>query len=99
MALTPAIDSPRVGLLGVGLGSAMAHRLLSEGIKVVAWDRDPSHVRDLEERGAEAASSADEVVSSEVAASGRGAYLACVWRLTCSRGSPRERLLGGPAVE
>jgi 3-hydroxyisobutyrate dehydrogenase len=43
----------RVGLLGVGLmGSAMAHRLLDQDIEVVAWDRHPEQVADLEERGA-----------------------------------------------
>ena len=58
-----ASDS-RVGLLGVGLmGSAMAHRLLNQGIPVVAWDRDPSHVQDLKSRGADIASGARDVVS------------------------------------
>lgn len=58
-------SSPRVGLLGVGLmGSAMAHRLLNQGVPVVAWDRDPSHVQDLERRGAAAAGSADDVVGA-----------------------------------
>ena len=34
-------EKVRVGLLGIGLmGSAMAHRLLAQGIGVVAWDRD-----------------------------------------------------------
>jgi 3-hydroxyisobutyrate dehydrogenase len=43
----------RVGLLGVGLmGSAMAHRLLDQGIEVVAWDRNPEKVAALVERGA-----------------------------------------------
>jgi len=43
----------RVGLLGVGLmGSAMAHRLLDQGIEVVAWNRSPEQVTALEERGA-----------------------------------------------
>ncbi len=56
--------SPRVGLLGVGLmGSAMAHRLLNEGIPVVAWDADPGHVQALGQRGADIADSASEVVS------------------------------------
>ncbi len=54
----------RVGLLGVGLmGSAMAHRLLDEGIQVVAWDREPGHVQALGQRGVDIASSAGEVVS------------------------------------
>ncbi len=43
----------RVGLLGVGLmGSAMARRLLDQGIEVVAWNRSPEQVTALEERGA-----------------------------------------------
>ncbi len=43
----------RVGLLGVGLmGSAMAHRLLDQGIEVVAWNRNPEQVAALEKRGA-----------------------------------------------
>ncbi len=53
----------RVGLLGVGLmGSAMAHRLLDEGIQVVAWDRDASHVQGLGQRGADIAGAAGDVV-------------------------------------
>jgi 3-hydroxyisobutyrate dehydrogenase len=54
----------RVGLLGVGLmGSAMAHRLLNEGIDVVAWDRDATHVQELGPRGADIAGSASDLVS------------------------------------
>ena len=57
-------EKVRVGLLGVGLmGSAMAHRLLERGIAVIAWDRDPGHVRALEGRGGEAAKAPREVVS------------------------------------
>ena len=53
----------RVGLLGVGLmGSAMAHRLLDQGIEVVAWDRNPEQVTALEERGARRADQPAEVV-------------------------------------
>ena len=56
-------SATRVGLLGVGLmGSAMTHRLLSEGFPVVVWDRDQSHVEPLGARGAEIASSANELV-------------------------------------
>jgi 3-hydroxyisobutyrate dehydrogenase len=54
----------RVGLLGVGLmGSAMGHRLLDQGIEVVAWDHNPEHARVLEERGAKRAESPSGVVS------------------------------------
>jgi 3-hydroxyisobutyrate dehydrogenase len=53
----------RVGLLGVGLmGSAMAHRLLDQGIPVIAWDRDGGQVRALADRGAVKASGPGEVV-------------------------------------
>jgi 3-hydroxyisobutyrate dehydrogenase len=57
-------EKVRVGLLGVGLiGSAMAHRLLDRGIAVIAWDRDPEHLRALEARGGEPAEGPSEVVS------------------------------------
>jgi len=53
----------RVGLLGVGLmGSAMAHRLLDQGIEVVAWDRNPEQVTAVEGRGAKRADEPAEVV-------------------------------------
>ncbi|MBV9336342.1 MAG: NAD(P)-dependent oxidoreductase [Solirubrobacterales bacterium] len=55
----------RVGLLGTGLmGTAIAHRLLDQGVTVVAWDRERDHVQPLAARGAEVASAAAEVVSS-----------------------------------
>jgi 3-hydroxyisobutyrate dehydrogenase len=55
----------RVGLLGTGLmGTAMAHRLLSEGVAVIAWDRSPDHVQPLAERGAQVGRTAGEVVSN-----------------------------------
>jgi 3-hydroxyisobutyrate dehydrogenase len=57
-------EKVRVGLLGVGLmGSAMARRLLDRGIAVIAWDRDPDHVRALEGRGCEPAEGPSDVVS------------------------------------
>jgi 3-hydroxyisobutyrate dehydrogenase len=53
----------RVGLLGVGLmGSAMGHRLLDQGIDVVAWNRSPERVIALEERGARRADGPAEAV-------------------------------------
>jgi 3-hydroxyisobutyrate dehydrogenase len=53
----------RVGLLGVGLmGSAMAHRLLVQGIEVIAWDRNPEKVAAVEERGAKRGDEPAEVV-------------------------------------
>lgn len=61
---TTAETTARVGLLGVGLmGSAMAQRLLNEGIHVVVWDRDPERVQALGQRGADVADSAGDVVS------------------------------------
>ncbi len=55
----------RVGLLGTGLmGTAMAHRLLNQGVAVVAWDMQRDHVQPLAERGAVVASTAGEVVHS-----------------------------------
>jgi 3-hydroxyisobutyrate dehydrogenase len=54
----------RVGLLGIGLmGTAMAHRLLDQGIPVIAWDRQSEHAEPLLERGADVAGSAGELVS------------------------------------
>jgi 3-hydroxyisobutyrate dehydrogenase len=41
----------------------MAHRLLNEGTRVVAWDRDAGHVEGLRQRGANIAGSAREVVA------------------------------------
>jgi 3-hydroxyisobutyrate dehydrogenase len=56
-------NDSRVGVLGTGLmGTAMAHRLLNQGISIIAWDRQPEHARALAERGADVASSAQEVV-------------------------------------
>ena len=53
-----------MGLLGVGLmGSAMAHRLLEQGITVVAWDRDSEHLRGLEGSGGKSLKGPGEVVS------------------------------------
>jgi 3-hydroxyisobutyrate dehydrogenase len=53
----------RVGLIGVGLmGSAMAHRLLDQGMEVIAWDRNPEQAGALEERGAKRAETPSEVV-------------------------------------
>jgi 3-hydroxyisobutyrate dehydrogenase len=46
------------------MGTAMAHRLLNQGVAVIAWDRQTDHVQPLAERGAEVASTAGEVVSS-----------------------------------
>jgi 3-hydroxyisobutyrate dehydrogenase len=56
-------EQVRVGILGVGLmGSAMAGRLLDQGIAVIAWDRNPERARGLEARGATAAKEPAEVL-------------------------------------
>jgi 3-hydroxyisobutyrate dehydrogenase len=61
----PNENNLRVGLLGVGLmGSAMAGRLLDQGIAVTAWDRDSEHAHALEGRGGESAQKPSDVVSS-----------------------------------
>jgi len=59
-----AQEQVRVGILGIGLmGSAMAGRLLDQGIAVTAWDRNPEHARALEDRGATAAKEPVDVLS------------------------------------
>lgn len=58
------MSNVRVGLLGVGLmGSAMAHRLLAQGIAVTAWNRSPEPLLELEGRGAQAARRPGEAVA------------------------------------
>jgi len=44
------------------MGSAMGHRLLHQGIEVIAWDHTPEHARALEEGGAERAENPSGVV-------------------------------------
>jgi 3-hydroxyisobutyrate dehydrogenase len=57
-------SNSRVGFFGTGLmGSAVGGRLLSQGIEVVAWDQDASHLHRLRDRGAEVADSEGEVLS------------------------------------
>lgn len=54
----------RVGLLGVGLmGSPMGHRLLAQGMEVVAWDREAEHLAGLAKKGARTARTPAEVPS------------------------------------
>jgi 3-hydroxyisobutyrate dehydrogenase len=56
-------EQVRVGILGVGLmGSAMAGRLLDQGVAVVAWDRESEHARTLEDRGATSVKEPAEVL-------------------------------------
>ena len=40
----------------------MAHRLLDEGLTVIAWDRNPEHIRDLSARGGQPAETPGDVV-------------------------------------
>jgi 3-hydroxyisobutyrate dehydrogenase len=63
MSGDPGHGKVRVGLLGIGLmGSAMAHRLLGQGLGVIAWDRDAEHARLLQSRGAQLAENPSDVV-------------------------------------
>ena len=63
MTTQPPEQQARVGLIGLSLmGSAMAHRLLDQGLAVIAWDRNAEHVRELEDRGGEPAKTPAEVV-------------------------------------
>jgi 3-hydroxyisobutyrate dehydrogenase len=56
-------EQVRVGILGIGLmGSAMAGRLLDQGIAVIAWDRNSEHARALADRGATVAKEPAEVL-------------------------------------
>jgi len=68
MSADASQEKVRVGLLGIGLmGSAMARRLLGQGIGVVAWDRNHEHARALEGEGAAPADApADAVGRAEV---------------------------------
>lgn len=61
-------EKVRVGLLGVGLmGSAMAHRLLDQGLEVTAWDRDAEHLHALRERGAQTPAEPADVLDGATA--------------------------------
>ncbi|HET6506970.1 MAG TPA: NAD(P)-binding domain-containing protein [Baekduia sp.] len=52
-----------VAVLGTGLmGTAMAHRMLDQGLAVVVWDRAIDHARPLAGRGAEVVATAAEAV-------------------------------------
>jgi 3-hydroxyisobutyrate dehydrogenase len=56
-------EKVRVGIIGVGLmGAAMGHRLLDQGVELVAWSRHPEHLEPLRERGAEGVGSPEDVV-------------------------------------
>jgi 3-hydroxyisobutyrate dehydrogenase len=58
-------ENSRVGVLGIGLmGSAMTRRLLTQGIGVTAWDRNPEKARALESHGAQSAERPEDLVSS-----------------------------------
>jgi 3-hydroxyisobutyrate dehydrogenase len=59
------LEISRVGVLGIGLmGSAMARRLLTQGISVTVWGRDPEKARALEAHGAQSAERPGDLVSS-----------------------------------
>jgi 3-hydroxyisobutyrate dehydrogenase len=45
------------------MGTAMAHRLLAQGVPVIAWDRQPDHARPLADRDAAVVATATDVVN------------------------------------
>jgi 6-phosphogluconate dehydrogenase len=54
----------QLGLIGLGrMGGNMARRLMAGGHQIVAWDRRPDAVLALEREGANAARSADDLVT------------------------------------
>ena len=53
----------QLGMIGLGrMGGNMAQRLMRDGHQVVAYDRDPQAVQTLGEKGAEAASTLEDLV-------------------------------------
>jgi len=68
MAAESVTGRARVGMLGTGLmGSAMAERLLDEGIEVLAWDRSTEHLRALVDAGGRAVGSPREALDGAAA--------------------------------
>ena len=66
-----------VGLVGIGrMGSAIGHRLLDLGERLVVWNRTPSAAAPLVERGAALAASPADVAA---AAASAGEAVAAGW--------------------
>ncbi len=75
-----------LGLVGLGrMGANMAQRLLGGGHRVVAYDRDPNAVAEVEKAGAAAASSLEELA-------GKLAPPCAVW-LMVPAGAPVEQTI------
>jgi 3-hydroxyisobutyrate dehydrogenase-like beta-hydroxyacid dehydrogenase len=56
-----------VGVVGVGrMGHAFAQNLLSDGYKIIAYNRDPKRVRDLQFDGARAAARLEDLASCDI---------------------------------
>ena len=51
------IRLPRTGLMG----TAMVHRLLGQGLSVIAWDKNRNHLRTLAQRSASIVDTVAEV--------------------------------------
>lgn len=53
----------KIGFIGLGkMGFNMVHRLLNSGHEVVAWNRSPEAIREIEKLGAEGANSFEDLV-------------------------------------
>ena len=78
-----------VAVLGTGLlGTAIATRLLEQGLKVHVWNRDPSRIVSLVEKGATAIDDLGQaaknnsvlICSPSPRASMRDAVSPCIWK-------------------
>lgn len=57
-------DKPRIGFIGIGImGEAMTRRLLDQGYRVAAWNREPTRLDLVTSHGADAADSPADVTS------------------------------------
>jgi 3-hydroxyisobutyrate dehydrogenase len=57
-------DKPRIGFIGIGImGEAMTRRLLDQGYRVTAWNREPARLGLVTSHGAVAGASAADVTS------------------------------------
>ena len=57
-------DKPPIGFIGIGImGEAMTRRLLDQGYRVTAWNREPTRLELVTSHGAAAAGSPADVTS------------------------------------
>jgi 3-hydroxyisobutyrate dehydrogenase len=57
-------DKPRIGYIGIGImGESMTRRLLDQGYRVTAWNREPARLNLVTPHGAVGAASAADVTS------------------------------------